>query len=176
MLLLVSIAAIYRAIPGRPWGFAPQFAMAIFGGAMIKNRKLAFILPLMSLLVSDVLYELLYINGLSEIKGFYEGMWQNYLLFGSLTIVGFFINGEKVASIAKGALAAPTIFFIVSNLATWAGNGGFQRPKTLSGLLQAYVDGIPFYANSLVATVVFGAVLFGGQYLLTKSISRNQLV
>jgi hypothetical protein len=103
-------------------------------------------------------------------------MWQNYLLFGSLTIVGFFINGEKVASIAKGALAAPTIFFIVSNLATWAGNGGFQRPKTLSGLLQAYVDGIPFYANSLVATVVFGAVLFGGQYLLTKSISRNQLV
>ena len=175
MLLLVSIAAIYRAIPGRPWGFAPQFAMAIFGGAMIKDKKLAIVMPLLSLLLSDLLYELLYINGLTEIKGFYAGMWQNYLLFGSLTIVGFFINGEKIASIAKGALAAPTIFFLVSNLSTWAGNGGFQRPKTLSGLLQAYVDGIPFYANSLVATFVFGAVLFGGHYMISKWSGRGQV-
>ena len=175
MLLLVSIAAIYRAIPGRPWGFAPQFAMAIFGGAMIKDKKLAIIMPLLSLLLSDLLYELLYLNGLTEIKGFYTGMWMNYLIFGSLTIVGFLINGEKIASIAKGALAAPTIFFLVSNLATWAGNGGFQRPKTLSGLMQAYIDGIPFYANSLVATFVFGAVLFGGHYMISKWSGSGQV-
>lgn len=175
ILLLVSIAAIYRAIPGRPWGFAPQFAMAIFGGAMIKDRKLAVVMPLLSLLLSDLLYELLYINGLSEIKGFYSGMWQNYLLFGSLSIVGFFINGDKITSIAKGALAAPTIFFLISNLSTWAGNGGFQRPKTFSGLMQAYVDGIPFYANSVVATFVFGAVLFGAHYMIAKWSGRGQI-
>ena len=80
--MLVLLAALYRAIPGRPWGFAPQFAMAIFGGAVIADKKLSFILPLLSLLISDVIYELLYINGVFEIKGFYDGMWVNYLLFG----------------------------------------------------------------------------------------------
>ena len=95
-LMLIVVAAAYRAIPGRPWGFAPQFAMAIFGGAVIKDKKLAFLLPLLSLLISDVFYELLYINGIFEIKGFYSGMWINYLLFGSLTIVGFFIKNDKL--------------------------------------------------------------------------------
>ncbi|MFN5423567.1 MAG: DUF6580 family putative transport protein, partial [bacterium] len=135
ILLLVLIAALYRAIPGRPWGFAPQFAMAVFGGAIIKDRKLALLLPVLSLLISDLLYEFLYRFNISEIKGFYEGMWENYMIFGSLTIIGFFIDGNKVPSIIKGLIAAPTVFFIISNLLTWAGNGGYQRPKTFSGLM-----------------------------------------
>ena len=44
-VLLVIIAAIYRIIPGRPYGFAPQWAMAVFAGAVIKNRKWALIMP-----------------------------------------------------------------------------------------------------------------------------------
>jgi hypothetical protein len=165
-IILVVLAALYRAIPGRPWGFAPQFAMAIFGGAVIADKKLAFVLPLLSLLISDVLYELLYVNGLSEIKGFYEGMWVNYLLFGSLTIIGFFIQPSKIGSIAKGVVAAPTFFFLISNLVTWLGNGGYQRGKTFSGLMQTYIDGIPFYNNSLVATLVFSLFLFGTYNIL----------
>jgi len=98
-LLLVLIAAIYRAIPGRPWGFAPQFAMAIFGGAVLKDKKLAFIIPILSLLISDLLYQLLYSYGVTEIKGFYEGQIENYLLFASLTIIGFFVNAKSVSSI-----------------------------------------------------------------------------
>lgn len=174
-LMLVFIAAVYRAIPGRPWGFAPQFAMAIFGGAVVKDKKLAFLLPLASLFISDLFYEFLYTNGLSEIKGFYTGMWLNYLLFGSMTIVGFFIKADKIPSIAKGALVAPTVFFFVSNLLTWAGNGGYQRAKTFTGLMQAYVDGLPFYGNSLVATVVFSAFLFGGYQLLGSRIASKSM-
>lgn len=173
-LMLVVVAAAYRAIPGRPWGFAPQFAMAIFGGAVIKDKKLAFLLPLASLLISDLFYELLYTYGIFEIKGFYSGMLENYLLFGALTVIGFFVKADKMSSIAKGAFAAPTLFFLVSNFLTWTGNGGYQRPKTFAGLMQTYVDGIPFYANSLVATVVFGALLFGGYQLVSGWVSRYQ--
>ena len=43
--LLIIMAALYRAMPGRIWGFAPHIAMAIFGGSVIKDRKLAFLLP-----------------------------------------------------------------------------------------------------------------------------------
>jgi hypothetical protein len=173
-LMLVFLAALYRAIPGRPWGFAPQFAMAIFGGAVFADKKLSFLLPILSLLISDVVYELLYINGLFEIRGFYDGMWLNYLLFGSLTVVGFFIDANKLSSIAKGAFAAPTLFFLASNFVTWVGNGGFQRAKTFSGLMQTYIDGIPFYANSVVATVVFGAFLFGVNYMMAGKLIKSK--
>ncbi len=142
---------------------------------MIRDRKLAFVMPLMSLLISDLLYEFLYTYGFSEIKGFYQGMWENYLIFGSLTIIGFFIQGNRVPSILKGLVAAPTTFFIISNLLTWAGNGGYQRPKTFSGLMQAYTDGLPFYANSIVASLVFGAILFGGNYLLFKRFRLSEV-
>ena len=133
-LLLIVIAAIYRAIPGRPWGFAPQFAMAIFGGSVLKDKKMAFLLPILSLLISDLLYQVLYINGVTEIAGFYAGQVENYLLFASLTVVGFFVNQKNIGSIIKGSLASPTIFFFISNLMVWIGSGGFQHPKTLAGL------------------------------------------
>ena len=173
-LLLIVIAAIYRAIPGRPWGFAPQFAMAIFGGAVIKDKKMAFVLPILSLLISDLIYQVLYTYGLTEIKGFYSGQVENYLLFASLTVVGFYVNAKQVSSIFKGSMASPTLFFFSSNLLVWIGNGGFQRGQTFSGLLQTYIDGIPFYTNSLLATVFFSTLLFGGNHLMSTWISNAQ--
>ena len=165
---MIVIAAVYRAIPDRPWGFAPQFAIGIFAGSLIANRKLAIILPLISLFLSDVLYEVLHSFGYSEITGFYSGMVENYALIGALTLIGFSINPNKVSSIAKGCIASPTVFFFISNTLTWMGNGGLQRPKTLGGFFQALIDGLPFYGNSLVATFVFGTILFGSYHFIIR--------
>jgi hypothetical protein len=167
-VLMVVIGAIYRAIPDRPWGFAPQFAMGIFAGALVADRKLAFVLPLISLFLSDALYEVLHRYGYTEITGFYSGMIENYILIGSLTLIGFFINPSKISSITKGCVASPTLFFFISNTLTWMGNGGLQRPKTLDGFIQALIDGLPFYGNSLVATFVFGSILFGSYHLIFR--------
>ena len=60
-LLLVVAAALYRIVPGRPYGFAPQISMALFGGAVLKDKKWAFALPLVSLFLSDLLYQVLYV-------------------------------------------------------------------------------------------------------------------
>src|SRR5436309_1213273 len=91
-ILLVIICSLYRVMPGRPFGFAPQIAMAIFAGAIIKDKKLAFLLPLLSMFVSDALYEILYRNGVGNIPGFYGGQITNYILFGSMTVFGFIIT------------------------------------------------------------------------------------
>jgi hypothetical protein len=45
LVLMIIVAALYRIIPDRPMGFAPQLAMALFGGAVIKDKKLAFAFP-----------------------------------------------------------------------------------------------------------------------------------
>jgi len=168
-LLLIVIAAIYRAIPGRPWGFAPQFAMAIFGGSVLKDKKMSFLLPILSLLISDLLYEILYINNLTDIRGFYNGQIENYLLFASLTFVGFFVNQKNIGSIVKGSIASPTIFFLASNLMVWIDSGGLGRSKNFEGLMQTYVDGLPFYTNSIIGTLCFSTFLFGAHYLLKES-------
>lgn len=90
--LLVLVAALYRIIPGRPPGFAPQLAMAVFAGAIIKNKKWAFLMPILSMFISDLCYQLLFLGGISSRPGFYEGQWQNYLLFGLMVVIGFAIK------------------------------------------------------------------------------------
>lgn len=169
-LLLVAVAAVYRIVP-RPeslWGFAPQIAMAIFGGSVIKDKKFAFLLPLLSMFISDALFHILYLSGMGNTPGFYTGQFTNYVLFGLLTVVGFFIHQRNVLQIGLGALVAPVIYFLLSNLQVWIGGGGWGHPKTIEGLMLTYNDGLPFFKGSLLATVFFSAVLFGGYYLLTR--------
>src|SRR3982074_2012130 len=92
LISLIVVAALYRIIPNRLPGFAPQYAMALFGGAVIKDKKWAFALPIFSMFLSDLLYQALYSGGLSSVPGFYEGQWQNYLLFAGITLLGFFMK------------------------------------------------------------------------------------
>jgi hypothetical protein len=167
-IVLIVAGALYRVIPGRPWGFAPHIAMALFGGAVIKDKKWAFALPIFSLFLSDLLYQVLYINGLSDTAGFYEGQWSNYLLFFIITCLGFTMRNITVGKIISYSFLAPTVFFLLSNFSVWIGGGGWQRPKTFEGLMQCYMDGLPFYRGALMATLVFGAVFFSIYYLLRR--------
>jgi hypothetical protein len=173
--LMIAITSVYRILPNRPYGFAPQIALALFGGAFfVQNKKWAFSLPLISMFISDLLYQVLYNYGYSEIQGFYSGQWVNYLLIGFLTVFGFLISDGKISKVILASLAAPTTYFLLSNGLVWIGNGGYQRSRTFGGLIQTLIDGIPFYQNSLAGTLVFGAILFGG-YSLLKSTDSKQI-
>lgn len=176
LVLTIFLSAVYRAMPNRPWGFAPQFAIALFAGAIfVKDKKWAFALPLISMFISDLLYQFLYNKGLTEIPGFYKGQWVNYLLFTSLTIFGFMVRSRKPLQVLGASIATPTTFFLISNFMVWAGGGGLKRPKTFEGLMMCYNDALPFYANSLMATAIFSAILFGGYYFLNQSIAKKNI-
>ena len=170
-LLLIVIASLYRIMPGRPYGFAPQWAMAIFGGAIFKDKKVAFILPLLSMFISDALYEVLYRNGVGNIQGFYEGQLTNYILFGLMTFFGFLIKNYNIARIALASVTAPTTYFFLSNFMVWTSDSplaGLGRPKTFNGLMLTLSDGLPFYAWSIAATLIFSTIMFGSYFLITK--------
>lgn len=173
--LLVICASVYRVWDGRPWGFAPQIAMAVFAGAVIKDKKWAFLFPLFSMFVSDALYHLLYVNGYSQIPGFYEGQLTNYILFISLTVFGILIKKINWKTVSAATLAAPTAYFLISNFQVWAGGGGYNRPKTGEGLLMCYADGLPFYGMSLLATLVFSLLLFGTYYFIQRFVWNKSL-
>ncbi len=167
-ILLVVVASLYRIIPGRPWGFAPQIAIAIFSGSIVKDKKWSFLMPLASMFLSDLLYEILFKYNITKIPGFYEGQLINYAMFTGLTVLGFWVNSRKITSIFGVALAAPTAYFLISNFLVWMGGGGLGRPKTFDGLIMCYNDGLPFYPNSLLATILFSVIFFGSYYLYTR--------
>jgi hypothetical protein len=166
--LLLIAATVYRVFDDRPYGFAPQIAIAVFCGAVIKNKKWSFLLPLASMFLSDLLYHVLYTNGLSSIPGFYEGQLTNYILFASLTVFGFMIRSFNWKNIFAASLLAPSVYFILSNFLVWTSGAGYVRSKTFAGLMQCFADGLPFYKGSILATLFFSAVFFGSYYLLTK--------
>jgi hypothetical protein len=173
LVVLIVIAALYRIVPGRPWGFAPQIAMALFGGAVIKDKKWAFALPIFSMFLSDLLFQGLYSAGITSIYGFYDGQLLNYGLFALMVVIGFGIRKINLVNVLAASLIAPTVFFLLSNFVTWSGMAGglrgLNRPLSFEGLLMAYGDGLPFYKGALLATVFFSTLLFGGYYLLTKN-------
>lgn len=181
--LLIVAASLYRVWEGRPFGFAPQIAMAIFGGAMIRDKKLAFVLPLLSMLISDVLYQVLYMNGLTTIKGFYAGQWINYLLFAGLTVFGFLMKKVNLRNVLGFSIGGSLMFFIFSNFAVWIGVGGLGRPLTFEGLLLCYGDALAFYrdyglvkgfaGNFIFGDLFFSVILFGSYFLLNRSVNKT---
>jgi hypothetical protein len=165
--IMIVTSALYRVMPGRPLGFAPQIAIALFSGSLFASKKqYSFLLPLLSMFISDLIYQLLFNNQLSSIQGFYSGQVENYLLIAATTVFGYSLQSAKPAKYIVSFLSAPTAYFLVSNFLVWAQGGGYHHPISFTGLMQTMVDGLPFYPYSLVSTIVFGAVLFGSFRLL----------
>ncbi len=171
-VLLVVICSLYRIMPGRPLGFAPQIAMALFSGSIVKDKKYAFLMPLLSMLVSDIIYEVLFQFKLSSRQGFYDGQGINYLLFAALTVIGFAINKNKWVNIIAGSFAGVFFYFLTSNFAVWIGGGpglnNLPYPKSFAGLVECVAAGVPFLKGSLAATLLFSGILFGGYRLIHK--------
>ncbi|HEY2721279.1 MAG TPA: DUF6580 family putative transport protein [Chitinophagaceae bacterium] len=164
-VLLIVACALYRIWDNRPLGFAPQIAMALFAGSVIKDKRFSFLVPLFSMLISDVLYQILYMQGLTEIRGFYQGQWVNYILFTAITAIGFLINKRNISSIILGSLGGVVFYFIFSNFFLWIGGGldinNQPYPKTWSGLMDCFASALPFLRGSVFATLLFNGIFFG---------------
>ncbi|MFM8711028.1 MAG: DUF6580 family putative transport protein, partial [Sphingomonadales bacterium] len=135
-------------------GFSPVLAIALFSGYVFSKKEGLFILPLLSLLLSDLFIQVLYQQGLFEYAGFYGGQWKNYLLQLSATLIGALLRGRSHRSLALGAVAAPTFFFFLSNFMVWLASSEAVYAKSVGGLMTCYTAGLPFYRNSLIGTFV----------------------
>lgn len=159
VLIALATACKYYFGPNLDWsGFSPVIAIALFAGMMIPKKDASFLLPLLALLISDVLIQGLFNRGLFPYSGFYSGQWINYLLLLSATLIGWAIKGRSYGSILGGAIAAPSVFFLLSNFSVWMG-AQITYPKTFDGLMTCYTAGLPFYKNALMATIVFLPVI-----------------
>ncbi|MCE0499356.1 MAG: hypothetical protein LV481_15555 [Methylacidiphilales bacterium] len=145
---MILVAAALRLVPHPP-NFAPLTAMALFGGACFTDKRLAFLVPLIALFLSDL------------VIGFYALMPVVYGSFVLTVCLGFWLRHQRNASRVIGAsIVSAIMFFILTNLGVWA----FETlyPKTTGGLVDCFVMAIPFFGNTLVSSLLYSAMLFGG--------------
>lgn len=152
----ILVAAMSRLFPHIP-NFTPIAAMALFGGVYFSDKRLAFVIPLLAMLLSDVALQLFF--G----WGFHNTMIYVYIGFILTSIIGIMVRRNvTILSVASGSIAASILFFIITNFGVWA-SFGFQ--SGISGLNTTYLMGIPFFAPTLLGDLFFNGVLFGAFYL-----------
>jgi hypothetical protein len=151
-LLIIAIAAALRIAP-HPWNFTPVGAMALFSGAILKDRRLAFLVPVAALFAGDI------------VIGFYafKLMLVVYASFLVSVAIGFWLRDRRtIARISAATFAGATQFFLVTNFAVWASGTGLSYPRTGAGLIACYVAGIPFFWNTLAGDAAYAVLFFGG--------------
>lgn len=172
-LILVAITVGCKVAFGSDFdwsGFTPIFAIALFSGFIIRQRDISFLFPLVALFLSDLSIQILYSQGLFPYPGFYEGQWINYLILLSATLIGWGLRGNNYLKLGMGAIAAPTLFFLISNFQVFLGPQT-SYPKNFSGLITCYEAGLPFYRNGLIATLVFlPGILLLYNYMMRKKL------
>lgn len=152
---MIVFAAIVRIVP-HPWNFVPIGAMALFSGAAIRNRVLAFVFPMLALLAGDF------------VVGFHVLMPVVYVSFLISIAIGFWLRERRSVPRMGGAVLLGAIqFFLITNLAVWMFLGTY--PKTLAGLVACYVAGLPFFWNTLAGDALYSTILFGTLYLAERA-------
>ncbi len=154
--LIIFAIAMFRLLPHPP-NVSPVAAMALFGGAYFSDKRVAFLVPFLALLLSDFLL------------GLHDTMVYVYAGFAMTVVIGFWIRKNlNISRIALAAVGSSVLFFIVTNFGAWFTSGLY--PMTTDGLMQAYIAAIPFFQNSLLGNLVFTALLFGGFAVLQRNV------
>lgn len=129
---------------------------------------MSFLLPLLALFISDAVIHVLYLNNQFDFAGFYTGQWKNYLLLLAVTLIGWLVKGRNYQSLLGGVIAGPLVYFLVSNFLVWQATTEAVYTKSFSGLMNCYEAALPFYRNSLIATLLFLPVILLLYNYLTK--------
>ena len=171
-VLLIIIAALSRVFL-YPHNFSPIIGMAIFAGAVIKDRRLAFALPLLAMFLSDVLFEVFNIA-----PGFWGwGQLVGYGILAFITLIAFSMKKINVFSVAGYSIGSSLLFFFLSNSAFFVFDNPVYHTYTqdLNGYLATLAGGLPFLKTGIIADLVYSTVLFG-TYFLVQHYAFNKKV
>ena len=164
---LIFIAALSRVLPHPP-NFSPIEAVALFGGAYFAKRHWALLVPLAAMFLSDMVLGMLR-GGLYFAYFASAGYLLVYACILLSTLLGFGLRGKVSAGRVLGySLVGSLLFFVVTNFGAWLSDPLY--PKTAGGLAAAYIAGVPFFQWTVLGTLAYAALLFGGFELLRKRV------
>lgn len=159
--------------------FTPIGAMALFGGSYFSTNPKAFLFPLLTLFVSDVIMMQTFYKGYGS-GLLYSGWYWTYAAFAVMVLIGRLIKKVSVKNVLIGAVAAALAHWLISDLGVWLAGGldittGKPYTRDVHGLIQCYVLAIPFMKNLLIGNLVYSGILFGGFELLQRKYPSLQI-
>jgi hypothetical protein len=174
-LLLIVVA--YRVVLGiagsadLQWlhNFAPVAAIALCG-AVYLPRKIAWVLPMAMLLLSDLVLNVFHYQE----SLFTWDILPRYAALALIVCLGLALRDRvRLPGLLAGSFAGSLIFFVVTNTGSWIADPGYA--KTAAGWVQAMTTGLPgfpptlwFYRHTLVSDLLFTVLFFACVWLTSR--------
>ena len=147
LISLIFFAILSRFLPHPP-NFTPIAAIALLSSKGFNNRWVVFLIPIVSLFISDLFI------------GLHATIPFVYISFILIALLGLYIKKINIVSV----LLSSTIFFLVSNFGVWL----LYYPISIEGLVQCYTLALPFFFNTVLGDLVYGALLIYPFYALQR--------
>ena len=148
VITLILLAVLSRFLPHPP-NFTPIASIALLSSKGFTNRWIVFFIPISSLLISDLFL------------GLHRTIPFVYASFILIAVLGIYVKKINIGTV----LLSSTIFFLVSNFGVWV----LHYPISFVGLVQCYSLALPFFVNTILGDLVYGALLIYPFYVLQKS-------
>jgi hypothetical protein len=144
---LIFFAILSRFLPHPP-NFTPIAAIALLSSKGFTNRWVVFLIPIVSLFISDLFI------------GLHATIPFVYFSFILIALLGMYVKKINIGSV----LLSSTLFFLVSNFGVWL----LYYPISVEGVVQCYTLALPFFLNTVIGDLVYGALLIYPFYALQR--------
>ncbi len=152
IVAIILIAAALRLLI-KIDNVTPIAAMALFGGAYFGKKYIGYIIPIITLFITDL------------VLGFHDTMVYVYIGFAITVTIGIAMKKKvNVYSIFGASILSSIIFFLLTNFGSWM-TQMMPYPMNFAGLIECYIAGLPFLRWEALGTLGFNTVFFGVFYL-----------
>ena len=179
ILSCIILGVVTRLIP-HPFNFTAIGAVALLGGAYIKDKRLAFVVPFAAMFLSDMFI------------GFHNTIVFVYGSFLITVALGFLMKeNKKPGRVILLSILSSAIFFVLTNFGTWwleGTNGAPLYPHTLAGLEACFINAVPFikgepvymalvpgttsyFANFIYSGLLYSGLLFGAVAIVNSLVA-----
>lgn len=157
--MLIAVGFLSRVIPHPP-NFTAIGAVAFASGLWLQKGPMKYLLPLMAVVLSDL------------ILGFHQTQWFVYFGFVLTVALGEKFSEQKVSYRMIGLSLGTFAFFLVSNFGVWLTSDFYL--KSFSGLVTAYIAGLPFLPQQFVGDIIyFLGLSFAFEQLMNRARSQT---
>ncbi|EDY20207.1 conserved hypothetical protein [Chthoniobacter flavus Ellin428] len=149
-LFLLVVVVLYRILSGFigsgdfHWAhnFAPVAAVALCG-AVYLPRRIAMVLPVAMLFISDLVLNLFHYH--QPLLTF--DILPRYLALALISGLGFALRGHaNILRLLGASFVGSLVFFVITNTGSWLSEPAYA--KTAAGWVQAMTTGLPGYPST----------------------------
>lgn len=158
-IFLVCMVVLMRFLPHLP-NFTPVVGIALFSGVYL-SRKYALTIPFAGMVISDYFI------------GFHDTILYVYGALAIIGLIGLWLHAHnKTRNVIGSAFLSSILFYLITNFGVWT-QGWYGY--TLTGLIDSYVMGIPFFKYTLLGDLFYTGLFFGSYSFITHYLTRKDI-